>query len=226
MLSCLTVYDILIMFFYLVMTGDNLAAIDPIGVPSILPSRAAKTSFVTTASGRALYAHKMFHNGNPNIGNQPSSSVIGNPDIGNQPPPTPAASGTGTSRKRARESRPAPASDPAQASDASVPPPAGSLANATDARVKYFTTLTRNNTVLSRVRFLAFQSTISANRKREEVLELQRLELVERLKKLDPSIAIPHPKQPLFSYTNDLCMADPSDLLFLDEEEEEEIEDD
>ena len=42
------------------MNGDNLAATDAIGVLGILPSRAAKTSFVTTASGRALYAHQMF----------------------------------------------------------------------------------------------------------------------------------------------------------------------
>ena len=57
-------YDVpvLIIFFYLVMTGDDLAAIDAInaiGVPGILLSRAAKTSFVTTASGRALYTHQM-----------------------------------------------------------------------------------------------------------------------------------------------------------------------
>ena len=92
--------------------------------------------------------------------------------------------------------------------------------------MEYFRTLTRNNTLLSQVRVLAYQSTISANRKREEVLELQRLELVERLKKLDPPVAIPRPKQPIFSYTNELCTADPSDLLFVDDEEEEEVEDD
>ena len=36
-------YDVpvLIIFFYLVMTGDVLAAIDAIGVPGILPSRAS-----------------------------------------------------------------------------------------------------------------------------------------------------------------------------------------
>ena len=53
-------YDILIIFFYLVMTGDDLAASDAIGIPGIIPSRAAKTSFVTTAGGRALYAHQIF----------------------------------------------------------------------------------------------------------------------------------------------------------------------
>ena len=53
-------YDILIIFFYLVMTGDELAASDAIGIPGIIPSRAAKTSFVTTAGGRALYAHQIF----------------------------------------------------------------------------------------------------------------------------------------------------------------------
>ena len=41
------------------MTGDDLAANDAIGVPGILPSRAAKTSFVMTASRRALYDHQM-----------------------------------------------------------------------------------------------------------------------------------------------------------------------
>ena len=41
------------------MTGDDLGANDAIGVPGILPSRASKTSFVTTASGQTLYAHQM-----------------------------------------------------------------------------------------------------------------------------------------------------------------------
>ena len=53
-------YDILIIFFYLVMTGDDLAASDAIGIPGIIPSRTAKTFFVTTAGGRALYTHQIF----------------------------------------------------------------------------------------------------------------------------------------------------------------------
>ena len=57
------------------------------------------------------------------------------------------------------------------------------------------------------------------------MLELQRLEMVERLKKLDPLVAIPSPKLSLFSYKNDMCTADPSDMFVLDEEEEEESED-
>ena len=35
-------YDVLIIFFYLVMTGDNLPASNAIGVPGILLYRAAK----------------------------------------------------------------------------------------------------------------------------------------------------------------------------------------
>ena len=232
-----------VIFFYLVMTGDELAALDNIGVPGVLPSRGAGTSFVTTAGGRTIFNAQMFQPENPDIGNQPSGSGIGVPNddgeavlqapfvldghellgdgvyevildntqsmvpenhtpggtvsrelfpvdsctpLRSMPPPPPSASASGASRQRARDSRPAPASDPAQASGASVLPPAGSLANATSASVEYFRTLTRNNTLLSQVRVLAYQSTISANRKREEVLELQRLEMVERLKKLDP----------------------------------------
>ena len=53
-------YDILIIFFYLVLTGDDLASSDAIGIPGIILSRAAKTSFVTTAGGRALYTHQIF----------------------------------------------------------------------------------------------------------------------------------------------------------------------
>ena len=82
-----------------------------------------------------------------------------------------------------------------------------------------------NNTKLSQIRFLVYQPTISANRKRDEVLWLQRLELVERLKKFNPPVAIPSPKWSLFSCKNYLCMADPSDMLVLNEEEEEESED-
>ena len=275
------------------MTGDDLAAMDSTGFPGILPSRSAKTSFVTLPNGQTIYAQQLFSGIGDDTGNQPSGSGIVNPDIDNQPsgadigttddedalhqasfvlaghepfgagdtyevmvetqsmsdhtlgssvsrqlfpavsetphrsgpPPTPAGC-TGKGRKRARESRPAPASEPAQASVASVPLPAASVANASDASVEYFRTLSRNNTVLSQVKFLAYQSTISVNRKKEEVLELQRLELVERLKKLDPHVAIPGTKRSLFSYKNDLCTADPSDMLVLDEEDKEESEDD
>ena len=283
-----------IYFVFLVMTGDDLAAIDSTGFPGILPSRSAKTSFVTLPNGHSIFSNQLFQEIGNDPGNQPSGSGIVNPDIDNQPtgagigtmdddesavaqasfviagheslgagdayqvmvdtqsisnhtlgssvsrqlfpavaetprrsgpPPTSATSGTGNGRKRARDSRPAPASDPAQASVASVPPLAGSVANAADASVEYFRSLSRNNTVLSQVRFLAYQSTISVNRKREEVLELQRLEMVERLKKLDPLVAIPSPKRSLFSYKNDMCTADPSDMFVLDEEEEEESED-
>ena len=103
----------------------------------------------------------------------------------------------------------------------SVPQTTAALTTATDASAEYFRTLSRNNTLMSRVRFLAYQSHLSVNRKREELLELQRLEQVERLKKLNPHVVIPSHKQSLFSYTNDLCTADPSELLYLDDEEEE-----
>ena len=66
----------------------------------------------------------------------------------------------------------------------SVPQTTAALTTATDASADYFRTLSRNNTLMSRVRFLAYQSHLSVNRKREELLELQRLEQVERLNPL------------------------------------------
>lgn len=94
------------------------------------------------------------------------------------------------------------------------------LDSASEASARYFRNLTRNNRVLSMARFQAYQSHLSVNRKREEVLDLQRLEILERLKQLNPNIVLPPPQKPLFSYTNS-CMADPSELLFLSDEEEE-----
>jgi len=62
------------------MTGDELAALDTIGVPGVLPSRGAGTSFVTTAGGRTIFNAQLFQPENPDIGNQPSGSGIGVPN--------------------------------------------------------------------------------------------------------------------------------------------------
>ena len=68
----LTVYDVpvLIIFFYLVMTGDDLAATDAIGVPGILPCKSVGRSTVTScwlrldralASARCLLMNNRKH---------------------------------------------------------------------------------------------------------------------------------------------------------------------
>ena len=68
----LTVYDVpvLIIFFYLVMTGDDLAATDAIGVPGILPCKSVGRPAVTScwlrldralASARCLLMNNRKH---------------------------------------------------------------------------------------------------------------------------------------------------------------------
>ena len=68
----LTVYDVLVLiiFFYLVMTGDDLAATDAIGVPGILPCKSVGRPAVTScwlrldralASARCLLMNNRKH---------------------------------------------------------------------------------------------------------------------------------------------------------------------
>ena len=74
-----------IYFVFLVMTGDDLAAIDSTGFPGILPSRSAKTSFVTLPNGHSIFSNQLFQEIGNDPGNQSSGSGIVNPDIDNQP---------------------------------------------------------------------------------------------------------------------------------------------
>ncbi len=129
--------------------------------------------------------------------------------------------GTGTPRTPSSAMPlPAPSTRSIRRVGNSQPQPSSGLEATTQASVRWFNSQSRCNTLLARAKLLAYQSSMSVNRKREQVLELLRLEAEARLKKLSPDVVLPPPTEPLFNYDNALCTMDPNEFLQSSDEEE------
>lgn len=144
----------------------------------------------------------------PNVRTQPSATVTsGALEALEEAAAEPSVATPASARPRAT---PSSRGSRRQRGTRTQPPAAATGMSA--AAVHWFNNQRRCNKLLARAKLLKYQSDIALNIQREELLALQRLEVLTRLKNLDPNIPVAE-DGPQMNLTSDLYTKDPSEVL-------------